>query len=79
MWQDPIVAETRALREEYARKFGHDADAVFQDILERQTAPGKRLVSFPARRPVFGQTSAQGGAQASAQAGAPADAPASCD
>ncbi|MCK6510520.1 hypothetical protein L6R29_11190 [Myxococcota bacterium] len=51
MWQDPIVAETRALREEYASQFGHDADAMFQDILRRQRVSGKKLVSFPAREP----------------------------
>ena len=52
MWQDPIVAETRALREQYASQFGHDAEAIFQDILRRQAAPGKVLVSYPPRTPV---------------------------
>lgn len=52
MWKDPIVAETRALRAEYARQFDDDADALFQDILRRQSAPGKKLVSFPPRTPV---------------------------
>jgi hypothetical protein len=33
MWQDPIVTETRALREQYANQFDHNADAIFQDIL----------------------------------------------
>ncbi len=53
MWQDPIVTETRALREQYANQFCHDADAIFQDILHRQSAPGKKLVSFPARKPIW--------------------------
>ena len=52
MWQDPIVAETRALREQYASQFGHNAEAIFQDILRRQAAPGKVLVSYPPRKPV---------------------------
>jgi hypothetical protein len=52
MWQDPIVAETRALREIYASQFGHDAEAIFQDILRRQASPGKVLVSYPSRKPV---------------------------
>lgn len=64
MWQDPIVAETRTLREQYAKQFGHDADAIFQDILNRQSASGKRLVSFPARKPIVEQVSAQQGAPA---------------
>lgn len=61
MWQDPIVAETRTLREEYARQFGHDADAIFQDILNRQNVPGKKLVTFPARIPIVEQLPAQSG------------------
>lgn len=70
MWQDPIVAETRALREEYASQFGHDADAIFQDILHRQDVPEKKLVTFPARKPMVNQVPAQ--------QSAPADAHISC-
>jgi hypothetical protein len=51
MWQDPIVMETRALREQYANQFDHNADAIFQDILLRQAASGKKLVSFKHRKP----------------------------
>ena len=32
MWQDPIVNETRKLREQYAKQFKHNLDAIFQDI-----------------------------------------------
>ena len=35
MWQDPIVKETRELREEYSEKFNHDPEAIFDDILKR--------------------------------------------
>jgi len=51
MWQDPIVAETRKRREEYAARFGHDPDAIFEDIRKRQEQKRKKLVSFPARKP----------------------------
>lgn len=50
MWQDPIVSETRALREEYARKFNHDVGAIFLDIQKRQEASGKKFVSFQPRK-----------------------------
>lgn len=53
MWKDPIVAETRELREQYAARFNHDMDAIFEDIQQRQRAAGKRLVSFPPREPVI--------------------------
>ncbi len=52
MWKDPIVAETRALREQYASQFSHDTEAIFADILRRQALPGKILVSYPPRKPV---------------------------
>jgi hypothetical protein len=51
MWQDPIVTETRALREAYAAQFHHDPVAIFDDILKRQAESGKKLVRFPPRKP----------------------------
>ncbi len=51
MWQDPVVQETRKLREEYAAKFGNDSEAMFQDILIRQAQHKDRLVSFQSRKP----------------------------
>lgn len=53
MWKDPIVTETRQLREQYASQFAHDADAIFQDILRRQSMSGKKLVSFQPRKPIL--------------------------
>ena len=51
MWRDPIVEETRERREQYAAQFNHDPDAIFEDIRRRQNQAGKKLVSFPARKP----------------------------
>ena len=59
MWKDPIVTETRSLREQYANQFGHNADAIFQDILQRQAAPGKKLLTFQHRVPVLSQGDSQ--------------------
>jgi hypothetical protein len=59
MWKDPIVTETRSLREQYANQFSHKADAIFQDILRRQAASGKNLVSFQRRMPVLSQADSQ--------------------
>jgi hypothetical protein len=59
MWKDPIVTETRSLREEYANQFDHNADAIFQDILRRQAASGKTLLSFKHREPVLSQKGSQ--------------------
>ena len=34
-WEDPIVAELRALRDTYAKKFDYDLQAMFNDLFER--------------------------------------------
>ncbi|MFT5374177.1 MAG: hypothetical protein ACI906_000993 [Candidatus Latescibacterota bacterium] len=51
MTKDPIVEETRRLREEYAAQFGHDREVIFKDILRRQSESGRKLVTFPPRKP----------------------------
>jgi len=63
MWKDPIVTETRQLREQYASQFAHSADAIFQDILRRQSLPGKKLVLFQPRKPVLTAITGQYGNQ----------------
>jgi len=45
MWEDPIVAEVRRVREQLSAQFGHDLDAIFADLQKRQAALGDRLVS----------------------------------
>ena len=50
MFEDPIVAEVRRIRAEHAARFGHDLDAIFRDIQERQRTSGRTYVSFPPRR-----------------------------
>ncbi len=50
MWQDPIVKETRELRELYGAKFKHDPDAIFKDICIRQEKSERKRVALPARR-----------------------------
>jgi hypothetical protein len=51
MWEDSIVKETRALREEYVAAFDHDMDAIFDDILLRQSKSNRIKRSFPGRKP----------------------------
>lgn len=50
MWKDPIVAETRALRDEYARQFNYDADAIFEDLMKKQATHPERIVVLPPRK-----------------------------
>ena len=51
MSDDLIVAEVRQARDEYARRFNYDLAAICQDLQQRQSQPGRKLVSFPPRRP----------------------------
>ena len=58
MWRDPIVEETRKRREQYAAQFKHDPDAIFEDIRKRQRQAGRKLASFPPRKPRHKPTAA---------------------
>ena len=46
MWKDPIVEEIRAYRDEHARAFQYDADAIFADLLRSQAAHAGAGVKF---------------------------------
>jgi hypothetical protein len=48
---DPIVAEVRKARDEYARRFDYDLDAICRDLQQRQAQSGRKVVSFPPKRP----------------------------
>ncbi len=49
MYQDPIVAEVRAIREAYAQEFNYDLQAIFRDLQEQEKKSGRKVVSFPPR------------------------------
>ena len=43
MWKDPTVEETRKLREQYAKEFNHDLEAIYTEILNRQKEKKHKL------------------------------------
>ncbi len=47
MIEDPIVEEVRKARDDYARRFGYDLDAICRDLKEKQRRGGREVVSFP--------------------------------
>lgn len=53
MWSDPVLEETRKLRESYASEHDYDIDAIFEDIQKRQNKTTHNLVSRPPRKPLF--------------------------
>ena len=59
MREDPILAEMRRLREEYAASLNHDAQAIYQDLLRRQRQTPRKLVRLPPRDPRTRPTSVQ--------------------
>jgi len=53
MWQDPIIKETRELRNQYAAQFNYDLDAIFEDIKNRQEKSKRKQVSFAPRKAII--------------------------
>jgi hypothetical protein len=51
MWEDPIVEETRKLREEYLAEFDHDLEALVRDLKQKEQQSGRKVVSLPPRKP----------------------------
>ena len=52
MYDDPIVAETRKLRDEYAQRFNYDLDAICRDLQEQQARGDRIVVKRSPKRPV---------------------------
>ena len=46
---DPLIAEIRAVRDEYAARFDYDVAAMFRDLRARQDASKRVYVHRPAR------------------------------
>jgi hypothetical protein len=51
MTDDPIVTEVRQARDDYAKRFNYDLDAICRDLQQKQQQSGRKLVSFPPKRP----------------------------
>lgn len=49
--RDTIVEAVRKARDDYARRFNYDLDAMCADLQRKQRLSGGQVVSFP-RRPV---------------------------
>jgi hypothetical protein len=47
MSKDAVVDEIRAARDEYAKRFGYDIEAICRDLREREAGSGHEVVSLP--------------------------------
>lgn len=50
-WEDPIVAEVRAIRDAYAKKFNYDLRAICDDLKQSETEYKKMGFKFVTRQP----------------------------
>lgn len=50
MWTDEIVEEIHKIREEYAKSFNYDLDAIFADLRKKQAESGREVVSLSRKR-----------------------------
>ena len=46
VWEDPIVAEVRKVKEQLAAKFNFDVRAMLLDQMEREKTSGRRYVDL---------------------------------
>jgi hypothetical protein len=51
MWEDPIVKETRAAREELLKRFNYDLDALCAYLQQLEAQSEKKSVTLEPRRP----------------------------
>lgn len=47
----PIVEEVLKARDEYAKRFNYDLDAICRDLREKQRLGKRNVVSLPPKRP----------------------------
>jgi len=60
MWKDEIVSETRALREEYARKLNFDVKLIAEDMQEKQKKH-ECMMASPVKDPLIDEHRLHGG------------------
>ncbi len=51
IWTDPIVADVRRARDEYAARFDYDLHAIYRDLKEREARGEFTTVRRDPRRP----------------------------
>jgi hypothetical protein len=52
MWNDPIVEEVRKVRDEHAKKFNYDLEAIVADLKKQQKTSKRKFVTLSPRKPV---------------------------
>lgn len=50
MWEDPIVAEVRKVREAHAAQFNYDLRAIYHDIKKQEAESGREFITLSPKR-----------------------------
>jgi hypothetical protein len=50
MYKDEILEEIHKYREDYAKSFNYDLQAIFEDIRKKQAASGRKMISVPLKQ-----------------------------
>lgn len=50
MWKDEVLEEIYRIREEYAKSFNYDLQAICDDLRKKEAASGRKLISKPLKQ-----------------------------
>ncbi len=50
MWNDPVVEDVRAIRDEYARSFDYDLGKICEDLRRQQAEAAREVVTLPPKK-----------------------------
>ena len=50
MWRDEILDEIHKIREEHAKSFNYDLQAICDDLREKQAKSGRKIISSPLKQ-----------------------------
>ncbi len=51
MWKDEILEEIHKIREEHAKTFTYDLQAICDDLRQKQAVSGRQIISTPLKQP----------------------------
>lgn len=51
MWKDEVLEEIYTIREEHAKSFNYELQAICDDLRKKQAASGRQIISHPLKQP----------------------------
>ncbi len=52
MWEDEVLEEIYKIREEHAKSFNYDLQAICDDLRKKQAESGRKIISKPLKQTV---------------------------